>query len=151
MAIRKGERLILGAGPHRGVALNDEKNGAVVVRQDDGAVVTWPADDARIVTRGVRTIGQPGPSSTATISMLLTEGLRPAEQHKVERLDSLIFARFSEAGIDGRVVCKGTDSDGDRTLVFSTAGKVIASVPCSVFLSAPDDEAVGMIHLAGGR
>jgi hypothetical protein len=46
-------------------------------------------------------------SNQAKVSMLLNQGIEPAEQEKVERLDGLISEKFTRAGLVARL-CRGS-------------------------------------------
>lgn len=85
-------------------------------------------------------------SEQAKQSMMLCEELQPAEQEKVDRLDSQIFTRFISAGLVVRI-CRGAGSGDDRVLVFCGPTGEVAQVRASDFLSAPDREAVAIIAL----
>src|SRR4051794_20555578 len=51
MPIRKGDRVRHRDG-HVGTSVTDEAGGTIQVKQDDGAVSTWAAGDAKVIPGG---------------------------------------------------------------------------------------------------
>jgi hypothetical protein len=88
-------------------------------------------------------------SNQAKVSMLLNQRLEPAEQEKVERLESLISEKFTRAGLVVRL-CRGSGASQQRLLTFFgdiTSTVNVGSVRAIDFLTASDEEAVAMIDL----
>ncbi|NQT37152.1 MAG: hypothetical protein HQ581_06665 [Planctomycetes bacterium] len=83
----------------------------------------------------------------AKISMILCSELDPAEQEKMEHLDSPISEKFRRAG---RVVrlCRGRMDGASRMLDFChdpLGIEVVATVQATEFLAASDADALAMI------
>jgi hypothetical protein len=85
----------------------------------------------------------------ANVTMLLCLGLEQAEQDKVVRLDDPISRKFTQSGINDRIICKGHGTGDQRALEFTTlSGTVVGRVRASDFLATAEQEAVDAIALS---
>jgi hypothetical protein len=82
------------------------------------------------------------------MTMMLTIGLEPAEQAKVEGLDNPIATAFLQAGRLDRIFCQGRVASGCRYLDFRGPAGLAASVPADQFMAASNDAAVTMVAAA---
>jgi hypothetical protein len=87
-------------------------------------------------------------SDQAKVTMMLCEGLKPAEQKKVERLDGPISERFIRVGLVARI-CQGSGSGLERVLNFCGPSGAVGSIPAADFLASSDHDAVASITLSG--
>ena len=89
-------------------------------------------------------------NNQANLSMLLTKGLEPVEQKKIELLDPQISQKFQSAGLVARL-CQGSGDGQLRLLIFFSdilGIDKVGSVSANNFLYASEKEAVAMINLS---